>query len=209
MTDSHIVHLLFFKGNERCLADPTLFTALRDMAKESAGEGLTGQYWGQAVEKPHRFYWYLLWGSQSAHDAFQSSPQRTALHSQLLALAEETPDERVMAYSLSPLGAFQAPITDTTAFNIVEGITREEAVTRMTPVIQHVGRILPTFLWAFAKDVEGKGLRGVHFAGWDSIESHMNVGEGPGEEDLREVTEEVMPMFTNITIAHMHLQSHQ
>lgn len=216
MAPAPVVQFIHFNANDRCLADPSLFQALRDMAQQGWQEkGLKAQYWGTSANRVKEFYWLLLWQSYEDAIAIQADPSYPTIVQQRDALATQPVYEVHVRPSGNPLRAIQAPVTEVDFYKTVDEKVNPEAmpaaetqemIRRLTyriESLQSSGFI--AISWGIALE---DATRGVNFSGWRSIEDHMRMGTLDEHKVFVEESEEIFKSLTDLSVSHVHFKSH-
>ncbi|KAN0128862.1 hypothetical protein V8E53_013360 [Lactarius tabidus] len=207
-TEILIVQIIQFFCTKQCMADPSLFEAVRNIVQHWLDRGLKAQYWGTAAAKPNNVYWILLWQSRAHADAFVEDPLYLEFVERRLSLAiNPVCDFRV---SLSGVEHFVlAPYTQVLIYKTPDTGILEEVHEAARDVINIIRSLQPP---GFHGSTYGITLDdptlGVYIAGWRSVEDHMCLGMAEGHENYRETAEGLMSRLTDLMFSHVALKKH-
>jgi len=210
-----VVQFVQFFANDRCLADPALFQATRNIAQGWQEKGLNAQYWGTSVENANEFYWLLLWQSHAHAAAVKAEPSYPTFVQDREALATKPVYEVHVPFSGNPQCLLEAPVTEVDYYKMDDGKVNPAA----RPVAETQERILrthalveslqlPGFI-AFCRgaDIDDE-TRAVTLGGWSSIEDHMRLGTLDEHSKFLEEAEEIFKNLTELSITHVHFKLH-
>ncbi|KAH9021706.1 hypothetical protein EDB83DRAFT_2320444 [Lactarius deliciosus] len=203
-----IVEVIQFVSTEQCLANPSLFQALRDIVQGWQEKGLKGQYWGATMEKPNNIYWVLFWQSRAHAAAFAADPLYPEFVQRRQSLATTAVRDLCASLSGNPQLCVEAPITVVDIFKAHEA--RIEKMHETLHSAMHLLWLLQ--LQGFTGSSFGvtheDPLVSIYFGGWNSVEDHMRIGMEEGHEKLKEVAEEFMNQLSDLTMAHIAFKKH-
>ncbi|KAH9014746.1 hypothetical protein EDB84DRAFT_810039 [Lactarius hengduanensis] len=204
-----IVEVIQFASTDQCLADPSLFQALRNIVQGWQEKGLNGQYWGATMEKPNNIYWVLFWQSRAHAAAFAADPLYPEFVQRRQSLATTPVRDLHVPLSGTPQLCVEAPVTAVDIYK-VHGTRMEESHEMTHSVMHHLQSLQPQGFTGFSYGVTHEDPSvGVYFAGWNSVEDHMRVGMEEGHEKFKEEVEEAMKHFSDLTIAHITFKKHE
>ncbi|KAH9055709.1 hypothetical protein EDB87DRAFT_1283539 [Lactarius vividus] len=203
-----VVEVIQFISTEKCLANPSIFQALRDVVQGWQEKGLNGQYWGAAAAKPNDIYWVLFWQSRAHAAAFAADPLYPEFVQRLQSLATTPVRDLYAPLSGNPQLCVEAPITEVDIYK-----AHEARIERMYETLHSTVHLL----WSLRpQGLTGSSLGvthedpsvGIYFGGWNTVEDHMRIGMEEGHEKVREEAEEFMQQLTDLTIAHVAFKKH-
>ncbi|KAI9435970.1 hypothetical protein H4582DRAFT_492634 [Lactarius indigo] len=203
-----VVEVIQFVCTEQCLANPSLFQALRDVVQGWQEKGLKGQYWGATMEKPNNIYWVLFWQSRAHAAAFVADPSYPEFVQKRQSLATTPVRDLHAPLSGTPQLCIEAPVTEVDIYKAQESRVEEtHEIARST--IRHLWSLKPQGLIGSTFGVtHGDPSVGVYFGGWNAVEDHMRIGMEEGHEGLKEEAEEFMRQLSDLIIAHIAFKKH-
>ncbi|KAH9055705.1 hypothetical protein EDB87DRAFT_1283397 [Lactarius vividus] len=206
--EDSIVEVIQFVSTNQCLADPSLFQALRNIVQGWQEKGLKGQYWGATMEKPNNIYWVLFWQSRAHAAAFAADPLYPEFVLRRQSLATTPVRDLYAPLSGTPQLCVEAPVTEVDIYKTHEAHI-EEAHEMAHSAMHHLRSLQPHGFTGSGYGVlrEDRSV-GVYFAGWNSVEDHMRVGMEEGHEKFKEEAEEIMKQLSDLTIAHVAFKKH-
>jgi len=206
-----IIQVVQFFANNRCLADPSLFHALRDTAQGWKNKGLIAQYWGTAQRQANDFYWLLLWQSHAHATAIKADPTYPIFAQKRQALAiKPVYDVHVCFPGFDATRhTLDAPVTEIDIYR-----TNEDGAPETHAKIRRVTRRIESFhmqgffglSWGLAVD---DGTRGVYLGGWETIEDHMRLGTSDEHKVFVKECEEIFANFRELSVAHVYFKPHE
>ncbi|KAI9445791.1 hypothetical protein BJY52DRAFT_1314933 [Lactarius psammicola] len=203
-----VVEVAQFVSTDQCLADPSLFQAVRDMVQGWQEKGLKGQYWGTTVEKPNNIYWVLFWQSRAHAAAFAADPLYPEFVQRRQSLAA-TPVRDIRApLSGTPQLCVEAPVTEVDFYKTHEAYIKETHEMAHN-AMHHLRSLQPQGFTgsSFGVTYDDPSV-GVYVAGWNAVEDHMRVGMEEGHDKFKEEAEEIMKQITDLTIVHIAFKKH-
>ncbi|KAH9021705.1 hypothetical protein EDB83DRAFT_2527703 [Lactarius deliciosus] len=220
-----IVEVIQFVSTEQCLANPSLFQALRDIVQGWQEKGLKGQYWGATVVKPNNIYWVLceftglvfasnhnkvaVWQSRAHAAAFAADPLYPEFVQRRQSLATTPVRDLCASLSGNPQLCVEAPITVVDIFKAHEARIEKMHET-LHSTAHHLWLLQPRgFTGSSSLGVAHEDPSvGIYFGGWNSVEDHMRIGMEEGHEKWKEAAEEFMKQLSDLTIAHIAFKKH-
>ncbi|KAH9008811.1 hypothetical protein EDB84DRAFT_1571744 [Lactarius hengduanensis] len=197
--ENPIVEVIQFVSTEQCLANPSLFQALRDIVQGWQEKGLNGQYWGATMEKPNDIYWVLC--------EF-TGPVFACNHDKVAVWQSRTHAAAFAADPLYPDCASRHPSPMSPPSR-----RTKPAIEKMHETVHSAAHLLRSLqLQGFTGSSLGVTHEdpsvGIYFSGWNSVEDHMRIGMEEGHEKLKEEAEEFMKQLTDLTIVHIAFKKH-
>ncbi|KAH8999851.1 hypothetical protein EDB86DRAFT_2907780 [Lactarius hatsudake] len=203
-----IVEVIQFVSTEQCLANPSLFQALRDIVQGWQEKGLKGQYWGATVVKPNNIYWVLFWQSRAHAAAFAADPLYPEFVQRRQSLATTPVRDLYAPLSGNPQLGVEAPVTEVGIFKAHEARIEKMHETLHSTVHQ-LWLLQPQgFIGSSLGMTHEDPSVGIYFGGWNSVEDHMRIGMEEGHEKLKEEAEEFWKQLTDLTIVHVPFKKH-
>ncbi|KAH9017798.1 hypothetical protein EDB84DRAFT_1679464 [Lactarius hengduanensis] len=201
--EDSIVEVIQFVSTEQCLANPSLFQALRDIVQGWQEKGLNGQYWGATVVKPNNIYWVLceftglvfasnhnkvaVWQSRAHAAAFAADPLYPEFVQRRQSLATTPVRDLYAPLSGNAQLCVEAPITEVDVYKVhVAHIEEHEIGHSAMHLIQSLQP--QGFTGSSYGVVHEDPSIGVYFAGWNSVEDHMRLGMEDGHEKFKELS---------------------
>ncbi|KAI0259316.1 hypothetical protein BC834DRAFT_974362 [Gloeopeniophorella convolvens] len=198
--EAPLVEIVHFTATDECLADPSLFAALRDAAEAWREHGLTAQYWGASVQRANELYWLLLWRSE-AHE--------TAATPALAALARTPPTSLHVRFTGNPHRCLTAPVSELDVYRTVDGPgvhETHEAVRRNAHRVESLQmRGFIALSWGVARE---DPRTGIYLAGWRSIEDHMRLGTLDDHKVFLKEAEAIFAQFSGLSVMHVRFARH-
>ncbi|KAH9164806.1 hypothetical protein EDB89DRAFT_387372 [Lactarius sanguifluus] len=220
-----IVEVIQFVSTDQCLADPSLFQALRNIVQGWQEKGLKGQYWGATMEKPNNIYWVLFWQSRAQAAAFAADPLYPEFVQRHQSLATTPVRDLHVPLSGTPQLCVEAPVTEVDIYK-AHGARIEETHEMAHSGMRHLRSLQPQGFTGSSYGVTHEDPSvGVYIAGWNSVEvrrdtetpclwklirwkDHMRVGMEEGHEKFKEEAEEIMKHLSDLAIAHIAFKKH-
>ncbi|KAH9162053.1 hypothetical protein EDB89DRAFT_2027606 [Lactarius sanguifluus] len=219
-----IVEVIQFVSTDQCLADPSLFQALRNIVQGWQEKGLKGQYWGATMEKPNNIYWVLceftgpvfafnhdkvaVWQSRAQAAAFAADPLYPEFVQRHQSLATTPVRDLHVPLSGTPQLCVEAPVTEVDIYK-AHGARIEETHEMAHSGMRHLRSLQPQGFTGSSYGVTHEDPSvGVYIAGWKSVEDHMRVGMEEGHEKFKEEAEEIMKHLSDLAIAHIAFKKH-
>jgi len=205
-----VVEVVRFVATRRCMADPSLFQAVRNfVAHDRKDKGLTAQYWGASVESPNEFYWFLLWQTRAHAAAFEEDPSYWAFAQQRQALATAPVLAIFVRMSGNPRRSLEAPVTEVDLYRLqaAGAETTQDMIRRLTYRIESLlMRGFQALSWGAALE---DGSRGAYIAGWRTIEEHMRLGTLEEHRVFVQECEPIFEKFVELFVTHVHFKLHE
>jgi len=206
-TEDLIVEVVQFISTKQCVANPSLFEAVRKIVQRWQDNGMKGQYWGTVEGKPDNIYWILVWQSRAHAAAFAADPSYPEFVQRRESLATSAVRDIHVPVSGTPQ-PYMAPVTEVSIYTTHD--SRIEKTHKEARAMIHLLRSLkPT---GFHGSVDGVTLEdptvGLYIAGWNTVQDHMRVGMEEGHEKFRETTEEIFDNLKDLTVAHVTFKKH-
>ncbi|KAH9991055.1 hypothetical protein BJV77DRAFT_963066 [Russula vinacea] len=217
--DCPVVQFVQFRANDRCLADPSLFQAVRDTAQGWQEKGLNAQYWGTSVLQANEFYWLLFWQSYAHATAIKADPSYPSFFQNREALVAAPVFEihAPLSGDPQPERTLKAPVTEVDFYRTddieVNPDSKPAAAIHdmVVRVNYHIESLqLPGYIsqnWGFAFE---DGRWAIVLRGWESIEDHMRLGmlDDDGHRSFVQQTEEIFKSLTEVSVGHAYIKSH-
>ncbi|KAH9983280.1 hypothetical protein BJV74DRAFT_626431 [Russula compacta] len=234
-----VVQVVLFIANDSCLADPSLFHAVRTIAHGWQGKGLKAQYWGTSVERANEFFWLLfcpparpsshhaydfprcavvphkhththtVWESYAHAAAIKEDPSYALFVQNRQALATAPVRDMHVRFTGSPRRTLEVPVTEVDIYRTLEA-GAAETHEKVRRIAYRVESLQMRGFIALSWGVDIEdGTMGVNLNGWRSIEEHMRLGTLDAHKVFVKETEEIFKSFTELTIAHVHFKPHQ
>ncbi|KAI0039408.1 hypothetical protein FA95DRAFT_1612590 [Auriscalpium vulgare] len=207
MSPIPVVEVVVFRVNDKFKSDPAHFKACRDHAERHRGKGLSGQYWGQILDKPFTLLWFLLWDSREAHGVLEAEPTYPSFVAQIQELSDGPLDVMHVHFDDHPLTAiFDAPMTEICNY-LTSDELREDAGRKVAEFCRGMRTALRPEGWfgcAWGQSLES-GNRSLYIAGWRSPEDYGKLEPG---EIYGELAESVMRGLHDLQIMRVHLERH-
>ncbi|TFY77043.1 hypothetical protein EWM64_g6969 [Hericium alpestre] len=203
-----VAELVRFHATERCLSDPAVFKALRDLAERARPHGMTGQYWAKAPDDPDLFVWILLWDSRQHHTNWLASDKGTAgaLSMKAAELAKEPFDIiHVHFETHPPFAALTMPMTEVVFWTIADADQVGAFFEKLEKTRQAIVRGEGMQGCTWGQSLERKDA-GVALTGWESLEAQMKQGDS--NKDYRETGEEALSLVSDLRALRVNFQPH-
>ncbi|KAI0249467.1 hypothetical protein BJV78DRAFT_1227606 [Lactifluus subvellereus] len=207
--DPLVVEVVQFFASNQCMADPSLFRAVQNIAQGWQEKGLMAQYWGTSAGQANDFYWFLLWKSHSHAAAVKADPSYPAFIQKRQALATAPVADFHVRFSGNPLRCLEAPVTEVDIYRTEDARAAEtqEMVRRLTyrvESLQMQGFI--ALCWGVPMEDD---TRGIYVAGWRTIEEHMRMGTIDAHKVLVQECEAIFERFKGLNVAHVSFKLHE
>ncbi|KAH9983277.1 hypothetical protein BJV74DRAFT_851115 [Russula compacta] len=208
-TEDLVVQVVVFFAKDSCLADPSLFHAVRNIAHGWQGKGLKAQYWGTSVERANEYFWLLFWESYAHAAAIKEDPSYALFVQSRQALTYVPMRDLHVRFTGSPRRTLEVPVTEVDIYRTLEAGAAEthEKARRITHRIESL-QMRGFIALSWGVDIED-GTMGATFCGWRSIEEHMRLGTLDAHKVFVDETEEVYKNFRELIIAHVHFKPHE
>jgi hypothetical protein len=205
-----VVEVVRFVATAQCIADPSLFQAVRDfVAHDRKDKGLTAHYWGASVERPNEYFWFLLWQTRAHAAAFEEDPLYPAFAQQRQALATAPVLAIFVRMTGNPRLSLEAPVTEVDVYRLqAAGAEKtQDMIRRLTYRIESLlMRGFMALSWGVALE---DGSRGAYIAGWRTIEEHMRLGTLEDHKVFVQETELVFENVLELHVSHVHFKLHE
>jgi len=204
------IQIVRFVATDECMADPSLFQAVRDfLAHDRKDKGLIAQYWGAAVERTNEYYWTILWQTRAHAAAFEDDPAYTAFAQQREALSSAPTLAIYVHMSGNPRRCLEGPVTEIDFYKL-----HEEGADNLQDMIRRLTyRIESLQMRGFLALSWGRSLedvsRGAYIAGWRSIEEHMRLGTLEEHRIFVQESEPIFEQFVELYVSHVHFKKHE
>ncbi|KAI9448760.1 hypothetical protein F5148DRAFT_698813 [Russula earlei] len=208
-TDVLVVQVVQFYANDRCMADPSLFRAVRNMAQGWQEKGLKAQHWGTAARQANDVYWLLFWQSHAHAAAVKADPLYPILVQKRQALATAPVHDFHVCFSGNPRRTIEVPVTEVDLYrtNDAGAAETQERIRRVTHRVESL-QMQGFIALSWGVTVED-GTRGVYLGGWRSIEEHMRLGTLDDHKVFVEECEEIFKNFRELSVAHVTFKAHE
>jgi len=204
-----VVEVVRFVATDECMADPSLFQAVRDLAHDRKDKGLTAQYWGASVERPNEYFWFLLWQTRAHAAAFEVDPAYATFVERRAALSTAPVLSLFVHMSGNPRRCLESPVTEVDIYRLQDAAAEktQDMVRRLTYRIESL--LMRGFLalsWGVAlEDV----TRAAYIAGWRTVEEHMALGTLKEHAVFVQESEPIFEQIVELYISHVHFKLHE
>jgi len=211
--EAPIVEIVKFVPTKRCLTDPSLFPAVRDIVERWREKGMKGQYWGMTVDKTNNLYWVLFWQSRAHAAAFATDPMYPEFIQRRESLATSPVCDLHVAFSPlsgTPQICVEAPLTVLIIYHVQESHVEKGHEASLMAFHRLPSLQVPGFKGNSTGVADEDPAVGVYISGWNSLEEHLRVGmeEGQGHEKFKEESEEAMRYFSDLILVQIVFKKH-
>lgn len=199
-----------FVATDECLADLSLFQAVRDvLAHDRKDKGLIAQYWGASVERATEYFWIILWQTRAHAAAFEDDPSYAAFTQQRDALSSVPVLAIYVHMSGNPRRCLEGPVTEVDFYKLQDDAAEktQDMIRRLTYRIESL-QMRGFLALSWGRSLEDVS-RGAYVAGWRTIEEHMRLGTLEEHRIFVQESEPIFEQFVELYVSHVHFKLHE